>query len=247
MDYGGHRERVKQRFAEQGLNGFSEETALEMLLFYVIPRRDTTPIARALLDRFGALVDVLDAPVEELAKIEGMGVNSAQYLHFLMAVYRYYFSQRSREDVVLDTVEKCGEYLAPRFLGRQEEAVFLLCLNGQCNPVGCKEISTGDICSASIPVRRIVEYALGVGATSVILAHNHPNGMALPSPQDVLATRRVAEALSTVEINLVDHLVMTHEDFTSMAESGMLQGVGTRSRGQREMAAPGWSYGSPRW
>ncbi len=225
MDHGGHRERLKRRFAEAGINGFSEETALEMLLFYAIPRRDTAPIARALLDRFGSVVNVLDAPEEELAKIGGMGENSAQYIHFLMAMYRYYFSQRSREDVVLDTVEKCGEYLAPRFMGRQKEAVFMLCLNGQCNPVGCKEISTGDLNSATIPIRRIVEYALSVGATSVILAHNHPGGVALPSPQDIDATRRVAEILGMVEIDLVDHLVMTYEDFTSMAESGFLNGA----------------------
>lgn len=230
MAHSGHRERVKKRFAEHGLSGFTEETALEMLLFYVVPRRDTTPIARALLNRFGTLVDVLDATEEELLQVDGMGQNSAQYLHFIMTLYRYYFSQRSQEDLVLDTVEKCGEYLASYFLGRQEETVFMLCLNAQRNPVGCREVASGDALTANVPIRKIVEYALAVNATSVILAHNHPGGIAVPSPQDILATHRVAKALATVEITLADHLVMTHEDFTSMAESGMLQGIGAHEQ-----------------
>ncbi|MBE6945808.1 MAG: hypothetical protein E7459_06950 [Ruminococcaceae bacterium] len=222
MEHSGHRERVKQRYAQQGLKGFDEENILEMLLYYAIPRKDTLPIARGLLNRFDRLVDVLNTPVEELVKMEGVGEGTAQYLHMLADICRFCCAQRYREDLVLDSTERYGEYLLPKYYGLQDETVFLLCLNGQCNPVGCRIISTGDLNSATVPIRRIVEFALSVGAASVVLAHNHPNGVALPSDQDILATQRVANALNLMEIDLADHLVVAGEDFVSMAASGTL-------------------------
>ena len=222
MEHSGHRERVKQRYAQQGMKTFSEETILEMLLYYVIPRKDTLPVARALLDRFGRLVDVVDTPVEELVKVEGVGASVAQYLHMMTDLCRYCYTQRHWEDMVLNSPEQYGEYLLPKYYGRQEETVFLLCLNGRGNPVGCRIISTGDLHSATIPIRRIVEYALSVGTAAVVLAHNHPCGVALPSEQDILATQRVADALNLMEIELGDHLIVAGEDFVSMAASGTL-------------------------
>lgn len=222
MEHGGHRERMKQRYAQQGIKTFSEEMILEMLLYYAIPRKDTLPMAQALLKRFGRVVDVMDTPVEELVKVEGVGESAARYLNMIADIHRFCYGQRHLEDVVLDSPERYGDYLLPRYYGLQEETVFLLCLNGYGNPVGCRVISTGDLNSATMPIRRIVEFALSVGAASVVLAHNHPCGVALPSDQDILATQLVANALNLVEIDLVDHLVVAGEDFVSMAASGTL-------------------------
>ena len=216
----GHRQRLKERFRTEGLDNFSDIQVLELLLFYCIPRKDTNPIAHALLDRFGSLSQVLDAPIAELAKVPGMGENAATFLSLTTAVGRYYQVDRAMNVDILTSVEKCGQYLVPFFYGRRNETVFLLCLDAKCKVLCCNEIGEGSVNSAGVPIRRIVEAALGVNATTVILAHNHPSGIALPSGEDVQTTQRVAAALSTVDIVLADHIIVADDDFVSMAQSG---------------------------
>lgn len=232
MDHAGHRDRLRQRFTQEGLEHFGDEKVLEMLLFYAIPRRDTAPLAKALLEQFGSLPGVLEASVDALMTVPGMGESAATYLSFIMSLYRYYFVRKNDRRKVLDTVEKCGEYLVPRFLGLREEVVYALCLDAQCHMLGCRLLGEGSVNSANVPIRRIMEFALSCKASSVILAHNHPAGVALPSGQDVDATKRVATALDGVGIILADHLVVTGSDYTSMAESGILCGISSLTGGQ---------------
>lgn len=215
-----HRQRVRERYLKEGLDGFSEVQVLELLLFYVIPRQDTNPIAHRLLKRFGSLYQVLEAPVEELEKVEGIGPNAALLLSLITAVARVYAVNRTEKQKILRTIEDCGEYLKSFFIGRRSEMVYLLCLDAKCKVLGCREIGEGSVNSANVPIRRIVETALGLNATSVVLAHNHPSGIALPSGEDVLTTHRVAAALSTVDIVLVDHIVVADDDYVSMVQSG---------------------------
>ena len=215
-----HRQRVRERYLKEGLDGFSEVQVLELLLFYVIPRQDTNPIAHRLIDRFGSLHQVLEAPVEELEKVEGIGPNAALLLSLITAVARVYAVNRTEKQKILRTIEDCGEYLKSFFIGRRSEMVYFLCLDAKCKVLGCREIGEGSVNSANVPIRRIVETALGLNATSVVLAHNHPSGIALPSGEDVLTTHRVAAALSTVDIVLVDHIVVADDDYVSMVQSG---------------------------
>ena len=217
----GHRQRLKNRFRAEGLDHFEEHQVLELLLYYVIPRRDTNPIAHALLERFGSLAQVMEAQPEELAKVPGMGDSAATFLALITAVGRYYLVNRTIQETILPSMEKCGQYLLPYFYGRRNETVFLLCLDAKCKVLCCKEMGEGSVNSAGVPIRRIVETALGVNATSVVLAHNHPSGLAIPSKEDVLTTRRVAMALDAVEIGLVDHIVVADDDFVSLAQSGL--------------------------
>ena len=216
----GHRERLKKRFREEGLDGFTEFQILELLLFYIIPRRDTNPIAHALIDRFGSLHQVLEAPVEELEKVEGIGPNAALLLNLITSVARAYMVSRTENSKILRTIDECGEYLKSLFIGRRVETVYLLCLDAKCKVLGCREVGEGSVNSANVPTRRIVEIALGMNASSVILAHNHPSGIALPSKEDILTTRRVAAALSTVDIQLVDHIIVADDDYVSLVQSG---------------------------
>ena len=216
----GHRSRLKERFQNQGLDGFTEVQVLELALFYCIPRKDTNPIAHALLEHFGGLSQVLEAPVEELKRIPGMGESSASFLHLITELGRYYMVHRSTQTPILPTLEQCAEYLVPHFFGRLE-TVFLLCLDAKCKVLCCKEVGEGSVNSAGISVRKIVETALGANASSVVLAHNHPSGVALPSAEDIQTTRRIAMALSAVEITLADHIVVADDDYVSMAQSGV--------------------------
>ena len=215
----GHRARVKKRFLEEGLDHFSDIQALELLLFYAVPRADTNPIAHRLLEHFGSLSQVLEANPEELKKISGVGENGALLLNLIPQMGRFYMTDRASAPGVLTTLEQCAQYLMPRFFGRKLETVFLLCLDAKCKVLCCREVGEGGTNSACISIRRVVETALGVNATSVVLAHNHPSGVALPSPEDIQTTRRVAMALQAVEIVLVDHIIVADDDYVSIAQS----------------------------
>ncbi len=217
----GHRARLKNRYLSEGLDHFEDHEVLELLLFYCIPRRDTNPIAHDLVERFGSLAQVLDAPAAELEKVSGISHGAAMFLKMISDVDRYYQVSRASHPQILTTVEDCGRYLLPRFCNRRNETVFLLCLDAKCKVLACKEVGEGSVNSAAVPIRRVVEMALGANATSVVIAHNHPSGLALPSEEDVVTTRRLALALQAVEIQLADHIVVAEDDFVSMAQSGM--------------------------
>ena len=216
----GHRQRMKERFISEGLDNFSDVQVLEILLFYAIPRKDTNPIAHALLEHFGSLSQVLEASVEELEKIPGISRNAAVLLRLATEVGRYYLVNRSSRNTILNDLEQCGNYLVPFFFGRRNETVFLLCLDAKCKVLCCREVGEGSVNSANVPIRRIVEMALAANATSVVLAHNHPSGLAFPSGEDIDTSRRVAAALSTVDIRLVDHIIVADDDFVSLVQSG---------------------------
>lgn len=216
----GHRQRLKNRFLEEGLDHFDEINVLELLLFYCIPRKDTNPTAHALIEHFGSLVQVLEAPAEELVKVPGISENVALYLNLVTETGRYYMRRRASAGAILSSVEKCGAYMLPYFVGKRNETVYLLCLDAKCKALCCKEISEGSINYASISTRKVVETALAANATSVVLAHNHPSGVAYPSPEDIQTTHRIAVALQTVDVQLVDHLVVADDDFVSLAQSG---------------------------
>lgn len=216
----GHRQRLKTRFLQEGLEHFDEHQVLELLLFYCIPRQDTNPIAHALLEHFGSLTQVMEASPSELQKVKGMGESSAAFLSLLNSFCRYYQINRASSAVILNTLEECGRYLMPFFYGRRNETVYLLCLDAKCKVLSCKEVGEGSVNSAAVPIRRIVEMALGSNATSAILAHNHPSGIAVPSAEDQLTTKQLAVALAAVDITLVDHMVIADEEFVSMRQSG---------------------------
>ena len=216
----GHRERLKQRFLEDGLDNFTDIQVLELLLFYAIPQRDTNPIAHALLNHFGSLSGVLDADVAELKKVPGISDHSATLLALVTELCRYYQVDSAQQVEILTTLDACGAYLVPRFFGRTRETVFLLCLDAKCKVLCCKEVGEGSVNSASISVRKIVETALAANATTVILAHNHPSGVAVPSGEDAQTTRRIAAALSAVEVHLADHIIVADGDYVSMVQSG---------------------------
>ena len=217
----GHRQRLKNRFRAEGLDQFDEVQVLELLLFYAVPRRDTNPLAHELLDRFGTLAQVMETPAEELEKVVGSAASTL--ISLVTAVTRYYMVSRSSQATILSSTEECGEYLLSRFLGRRNETVFVLCLDAKCKVLGCREMGEGSVNSASVPIRRIVETALSLNATSVVLAHNHPSGLAIPSADDVQTTRRLAVALDAVDILLADHIVVADDEFVSLVQSGLYQ------------------------
>ena len=218
----GHREKMRQRFLKSGLDAFADHEALELLLYYAIPRKDTNPIAHALMERYGSLSAVLTAPVEDLKKVEGVGESAAILLKLAPQLYRKARLSDAEQETVLSSVERVGAYLLERFAGGKNEVVYQLCLDRTGKLLACKKLGEGGVASADLDIRRLVENALLTGASSVVLAHNHPSGVALPSRDDYAATDRAKTALAVVGVALTDHIIVADGDFVSMADSGYI-------------------------
>lgn len=219
----GHRKRLRQRFLEEGLDHFTDVQVLELLLFYCIARQDTNPIAHRLLEHFGSLPRVLEAPVAELCKVEGVGENTAIFLRLVTQTGSFYLKDRAAKTKVLPTLESCAQFLQPYFYGQNVETVYLLCLDAKCKLLCCKKMSQGNVNSTEISIRKIVETALSANASSVLLAHNHPGGIAIPSYADIRTTLNVASALQAVDVHFIDHLVICDDDYVSLMQSGYLR------------------------
>lgn len=214
-----HRSRVKRRFIEEGLTNFADHEALELLLFFAIPQKDTNDLAHRLLEDFGSLRRVLEAPPEQLMQTKGIGEHAAILLNLVSGMSNKYMISELPV-TSLGSVEEIGGYLKDRFIGFRDEVVMLLCLDARRVPLVCRIIHRGSVNAAEISVRKVVEAAIAVNATTVILAHNHPSGIAVPSMEDIVTTRRMGYALNAVQITLEDHLVFADRDFVSIRQSG---------------------------
>ena len=215
-----HRQRVKKRFLGEGMDHFDEVHALELLLFYAIPQGDVNPLAHRLLDHFGNLHQVLEAPPEQLTAVPGVGEHTAVLLGLVKGISRKYLIEYEEKPRQLLTRTECGKYLWDRYVGRRDETVMLLCLDAKRTPLACRVISEGSVNTAEVSIRKAVEAALSVNATSVILAHNHPSGLAVPSMEDIVTTRRLGMALDGVGIELEDHFVVAGQEYVSLRDSG---------------------------
>lgn len=219
----GHREKMRRRFLSGGLEHFADHEALELLLFYAIPRRDTNPIAHALMDRYGSLSAVLFAPVEDLQKVEGIGESAAILLKMVPAIcYKARLADAKQHDLIINSSDRAGKYLLEYFAGEQHEVIYQLCLDRKAKVLACKRLGEGNVGSAALDMRKLVENAILNNASAVVLAHNHPSGVALPSPEDYVATDRAKAALNTIGVKLSDHIIVADGEFVSMADSGWL-------------------------
>lgn len=216
----GHRERVRQRYLNAGLDAFDDVQVLELVLFHSVSRKDTTPVARRLLEHFGNLASVLEASPQELQQVQGINTISAVLLSLFREVAKRHMRERVDPGKILDTFDSCGNYLLPFFFGERDEVVYLLCLDGKLKVLNCQMMYRGSVSKVLISARRLVETAVACGATYVVLSHNHTSGIALPSKDDEIATRRIADALNGVGIQLIDHIIVANDDFVSMAQSG---------------------------
>ncbi len=215
----GHRKRLKERFQLEGLEHFSEVNALELLLFYCVPRKDTNPLAHRLLNHFGSLSGVMGADFAELMQVEGVTEHIAIYLTMISQFSRYTAIKEVPKKVRLTTTQQCGRYMIPFFQGRTKETVAVACLDASCRVICCKIVGEGSVTSANFSIRKVVELALSSKAASVVLAHNHPGGVAIPSAEDIATTVELAQALSGLDIILADHIVVCGNDFTSFVDS----------------------------
>ena len=217
----GHRERLRKRFKAEGLDNFSEINMLELLLFFSIPRRDTNPIAHHLLDKYGSLVNVLEADYDDLKTVEGISDNSATLIKMLLPMFRYYMSSKTKTNVIIKDIKQAGEYLCSTYIGETNEIVKMLTIDSKGKVIGVHTLFEGTFNSVDINMRKIIETALISKAACVVIAHNHPNGRAHPSEEDIETTRSMRRALRTISVELLDHIIVADDDYVSLAEYGV--------------------------
>lgn len=216
----GHRKRMKERFMKSGLEDFAPHNVLELLLFYSIPRGDTNPIAHRLIDTFGSLSGVFDATPEELMKVSGVGESTAILISMIPQMARKYLEDKADAVNVVGGCGDIGAYLLPKFVGRTNEALMMVSIDNKNKVISCSVVAEGTVDSAKVSRRKVMEEAMKVKATRVILAHNHPRGVAVPSAEDVAMTREIGRLFAQVGIELVDHIIIADDDYVSMAASG---------------------------
>lgn len=211
-----HRQRVRARFQKEGLDGFAEHEVLELLLFYAIPRADTNETAHLLLETFGSLERVLDASPEDLMRVKGVGTNAAGLLAMIPPLARRY-CQSSDTKIKLTGRDALHEYARSKYIGVKNEIVYLLCLDQKNNLNNCCRLADGSLSSARVDSRYILELVLRNKTACVVLMHNHPNGIAAPSREDVASTKQLLSLLDAVHVRLADHLIVADGEIFSMA------------------------------
>ena len=221
--HAGHRARMRERFMKEGLSGFSEHEVLEFLLMFAIPQRDVNPLAHRLIDRFGSLSAVLESSPAELTRVDGVGENAAALLSLMPQLMGYYQHSAMGRKPVITNLAEARKYAGALFFGLHEERVYMICVDQSGRVLHPALMHRGTIDQVQIYPREVVETALRYHAHAVLLAHNHPSGLALPSPEDRQTTLVLKAALEAVGIVLADHIIVADDDFVSLRDDGILE------------------------
>ncbi len=220
----GHRKRMKQAMLEHGLDGLNEHQVLELLLFYGISNGDTNPTAHRLIQHFGSLKGVLEADYNDLLKVNGIGENAASLIKFAQMFSGVYLRASSFTDGVLNISDTTGlrKYYEAVFLGVKDEQVRAMLFDDELNMVKEQLIVEGTIGKVELSTRRFTDFVIRNNCSRVVLAHNHPNGSALPSGADVAATRELQEIMSRIDITLLDHIIVGRTGSISLHAQGYI-------------------------
>ena len=215
--HSGHRKKVRNRYYECGFNGMADHNILEFLLFFGIQRKDTNPIAHRLISRFGSVSRVFEAKIEDLLKVEGMTENAACLITMILPLYKRYVEDLQSRKPDMTTKDELADYLRSKF-SKQVEQVYIVCFDAKHSFITSRLIGEGDISSSAFDIRKLVSTVLETNAAMVVLAHNHPYGVHLPSAQDVEVTKSIFETLRNIKVSLADHLIITDSGYSSMID-----------------------------
>ena len=218
----GHRQRMRARVEQYGLESLVPHEALEYILYITNARRDTNGLAHDLIERFGDFAGVLEASEEDLLTVEGVGPATARMLHLLPQISRYYTQSSMHGRKSLKTTEELAEYLMKQFAGAAQERALLAALDSRSRVKGLFWLRDGTGSRVSLELKDVVAAALKGGTDRVVLCHNHPNGIVLPSREDLQATENIVRALGLVKVQLRDHIILTESEYFSMREANRL-------------------------
>jgi DNA repair protein RadC len=218
----GHRQRLRDRFNSSGFGAFEDHEVLELLLTYAIPRKDVKPIARALLDRFGSLSNVLDAKLNELSSVSGIGETGATLLHMMPSLSKRYLRDRWGHKPRLVTREDITRFAVDILASENNEVFLLLALTHENHLIRSVRLHEGSLTSAPVYPRLVVEAALRHHAAKVIFAHNHPGGAAKPSEADIKIHKKLCFVLEAISIPVLDHIIVAGPCTFSLAVAGLM-------------------------
>ena len=218
-DHDGHRKHMLERFHKNGIELFREHEVLEILLYFSIPRRDTNEIAHKLLNRFHSIGDVLTAPEEELLEFPFITNRTVEHFKLITMLSRIVEKHAEDKKAYLCTTDEIATYFQAQFSMMQDERFAVLSLDNMGKFKACEFVGQGDIASVDVNIRKIIEIALKTKATEVVICHNHPGGVPFPSQADIEVTRNVKKALDIIKVVLSDHIIVTHDDYISLASS----------------------------
>ncbi|MEE3333409.1 MAG: JAB domain-containing protein [Ruminococcus sp.] len=215
-DHGGHRQRMRKKYLENGIDVFADHEALELLLYYAVPQKDTNALAHKLLNHFGSFAGIFDAS-HSLLKEFGLTDHQITLLKLIPDFSRLYLIDKNKDRPV--DINNLCEFFSDKFIGRTTEIVYILLLDSKDKELYSGVLSKGSINSADLPIRKIVELALSYNAASVAIAHNHLSGIALPSKIDLVTTNLIYKSLKLINVRLIDHVIVSEDDSISLAQS----------------------------
>jgi len=218
----GHRQRLRDRFFQNGIDSFHDYEVLELLLTLATARKDMKPQAKELIRRFGSLSSVLEAPTSVLLGINGLGPNSVFALKLPHAVSRRYLFEQTQGKDYLKSSRTVKDYLTHNLRERNREIFMVIFLDGQNQILKMEELFSGSLTTSAIYPREVIQKVLNYDAASVILVHNHPSGSLTPSGSDRAVTKKLQLALSSIDVEVLDHLIVGGNDFFSFADHRLL-------------------------
>ena len=220
----GHRGRLRDRFLEKGLSGFSDSEVLELLLSFGTPRTDCKEPARQLLEKFGSFSKVLEAPLIGLQEAKGVGPKNSFALHFVHAVASYYLKERLHGKRYLHSSREVAEYLVHSMRGLKREVFTVIYLDSSHAIIDSEVVAEGTLNVNTVYPREIISRALQFHAAALIIGHNHPSGSLDPSPQDIKLTKTLWLVCHHMQIQLLDHLIIGDGSY-SFADNGLMQSI----------------------
>ena len=228
-DSQGHRERIKEKFLKNGIDGFAEYEILELLLTYCIPRKDTKPIAKDLLNKFKSLDNVFKADFDKLSVIDGLGKNSIAFLKLIgdlpSIIYKDELKNKKlvdKETLKISNKDILLKYLRNKIGYEEIEKFYVIYLSSSNEVIEFEENSTGTLDRSSVYPREIYKRVINLNAKSIILAHNHPSDNITPSKSDIELTNEIAKGLKNFGALLIEHIIITKNSYFSFLEEGLI-------------------------
>lgn len=217
-----HRKRLRNRYVNAGIESFAEHEILEMLLFYVIPRRDTNPLAHKLINEFGSLQNVLNSSCQDLITIDGIGPATADFLTFIGDVIQFCTCNNYARFSLKNKEKRYSYFLNELQYEMRKEILMVACMDNSMCVRKCSKLNAGEPGTVHFDIQSLTNMILESRCTNVILAHNHPNGEAVPSYEDIQSTKYIKKTLKALGITLIDHIIIGNKQAYSMAEQNRI-------------------------
>lgn len=215
----GHRERLRKQVISFGVDNWAEHQVLEFLLFFALPQKDTNELAHKLIEEYGSIVNVLEAPFESLKDFKGLGNNTASLLNFMPKLFKYVENIRVRDACLkFEHISQVVKYMTPKFYNTYKESLYMLSFDNQQRLISEDIILEGVVNKVNVDQRKIVEIVVKNNASSVIFCHNHPLGLATPSHDDIISTRKIVDFLADIGVKVLDHVIIAGVQACSMRE-----------------------------